>query len=383
MRIWNAVALIGAIALFTAAAHAQYTSPAVDFFMHDRFYDTFLRDHYRFEEPMPLRIEYWYVNWLDSGGGANEYKDHLHLEGLFPVYRGRKLIIDLPFQYFRLPIWAEIEEQAGTEIPSYGGYINVLHPNLMTRWTITDRLKSIIGWEYNLKGDGGEEGNFGKPSGRIVCLLKGFLSYDLHEQLNFAAGARFDRYYYDTREDPDISFKLADRLYCQPAIMLNWHPSDSFTLLLGIPGAGVHLELSRVLKAEARVSIDERGMGDFPHAEIAIRAKPLERTNLTLRFFNTPYMEIPIKGSSLQQLEASSTTPQAERLFYTDKSIILEIGRELNPAALVSLGFRYSPGGDVELKDRNYKNVTKLDTKPHFAVGATFTVDIEALAGVR
>jgi len=367
MRVWKAIALMFMI---TAAAHAQSTSPAVDFFMHDRLHETFLRDHYRFKEPKPLRIEYWYVNWLDSSEGADEYRDHLHLEGLFPLYTGQKLIVDIPFHYSYIPIWAETGED------DFGSSINVLEPHLISRWRITNRLKSIIGWEYNLRGDGGDEGNFGKSSGRQICLLKAFFSYDLHTQLNFAAGARFDRYYYDIGEEPDVSFKLADRLYCQPAIMMNWHPSDNFTMLLGIPGVGVHLALGDVLKAEARATIDGK-------AEIAFRVRPLERISATLRFLNVPYMEIPIKGRNFHTVAAQHAVPLAERLCYTSKSILIEIGRELNPAALASLGFQYSPGGDVELKDKRYKDVIKLDGKSHFAIGATFTVDIEALAGAR
>jgi len=148
-------------------------------------------------------------------------------------------------------------------------------------------------------------------------------------------------------------------------------------VLLGVPGMGIHLSLGHVLKAEARLSVDRK-------AEIAFRATPLERTSATLRFFNTPYMEIPIKGRSFEELEARSTVSlMAERLCYNDRSILFEVGRELNPAALASLAFRYSPGGDVELRDGRYKDVVKLDGKPHFAIGATFTVDIEALTGTR
>jgi len=362
MRICSIIALMFMI---TTAAHAQYVSPAVDFFMHDRFYETFLRDYYRFEEPKPLRAEYWYVNWLDSGEGADEYRDYLHLEGLFPVYMSQKLIVDIPFQYSHVPIWAETVRKA-----NFGTSVNVLQPNLMTRWRITDRLKSIIGWEYNLKGDG-EKFKLREPDGRMVCLLKGFFSYDLHTQLNIVAGARFDRYYYDTSEKPDVSFELADRLYCQPAVMLNWHPSADFTMLLGIPGVGVHLALGDMLKVEARAATDKK-------VEVAFRVKPIERISATLRFLNIPYVEIPIKSRNF-----NDDMPPAERLFCTNKSILFEIGWELNPAALASLGFRYSPGGDVELKDRQYKNVIKLDGKPYFTIGATFTVDMEAFAGAR
>ncbi len=360
MRIWRTTAITFIFALMSVTALCtQEASPAIDFFMHGRFHDTFLRDHYRFEEPKPLRIEYWYTRWLDTSGGDEEYRDYLHLEALLPIYSGRKLIVDIPFQYIRMPIWAESEQYA------FARNISFVRPHLTTRWTITDRLKSIVGWEYNLKGD---SKNIGRPAGRKICLLKGFFSYDLHAQLNLVAGVRFDRYYYDTDEETD-TFKLATRLYYHPAVMLNWHPSDDFSLLLGIPGAGIHLALGRALKVEARGSIDKE-------VEIALRAKPIERTSVILRFINAPHTEIPIKGSIFNEA-------LAERLYHTERAVLFEIGRELNPAALASLGFRYSPGGDVELKDRLYKDVVELDGKPRFTVGATFTVDLEALVKKR
>jgi len=363
MKIWKITAIIFISAFISVTAvYAQDASPAIDFFMHGRFHDTFLRDHYRFEEPKPLRIEYWYTRWLDTSGSDEEYRDHIYIEALLPVYSGQKLIVDIPFQYIRVPIWAESEQYTFARDASF------VRPHLTTRWRINDRLKSIIGWEYNLKGD---SENIGKPAGRKICLLKGFLSYDLHAQLNLVAGVRFDRYYYDTDEETDTldTFKLADRLYYKPAVMLNWHPSDDFSVLLGIPGAGVHLALGKALKVEARASIDKE-------VEVALRAKPVERTSVILRFINAPYMEIPIKGRTFNGI-------LAERLYHTEKAVLFEIGRELNPAALASLGFRYSPSRDVELKDRLYKDVVKLDGKPCFAVGATFTVDLEALVKKR
>ena len=358
MRIWKTAVIMF---LFTAAAYAQPISPAADFFMYDRFYETFLRDHFRFGEAKPLRIEYLYANWLDSSEGADEYRDHLHLESSVPIYSGRKLIVDIPFQYHRFPVWAETEEA------TFGDGISVIEPGLITRWTIADRFRSIIGWEYNLKGDGE---NFGRSTGRQICLLKAFFSYDLHTQLNFVAGVRFDRYYYDTDEESDV-FELADRLYYHPAIMLNWHPSNDFTVLLGIPAVGVHLALGNALKAEARAAIDKK-------VEVALRVRPFERTSATLRFLNIPYTEVPIEDRSFDD-----NSLVAERLYYTDKSIQLEMGRELNPAAIASVCFRYSPGSDLEFKDGDYENSTTLEGKPRFSVGVTFTVDIEVLAGRR
>jgi hypothetical protein len=87
-------------------------------------------------------------------------------------------------------------------------------------------------------------------------------------------------------------------------------------------------------------------------------------------------MEIPIKGRIFDGI-------LAERLYHTEKAVLFEIGRELNPAALASLGFRYSPSRDVELKDRLYKDIVELDGKSYFSVGATFTVDLEALVKKR
>ena len=208
MRIWGIVLLV---LMFTTAAHAQYRESAVDFFMHDRIYDMYLRDYYRFKEPKPLRIEYWYMNWLDSSEDASEYADHLQFEGTIPIYRSDDFLIDIPFQYTRMPIWAENEEDV------FGNSINTVQAHLITRWVITERFKSLIGWKYCMRGDGEM---YDSPSGRMITILDGLFSYDLHTQLNFATGARIDRYYYDTREEPDLGFELSDRLYLQPEIML-------------------------------------------------------------------------------------------------------------------------------------------------------------------
>lgn len=363
MKVLKAVVLIF---IFTAVvANAQDKFSAIDFFMHDRFHDTFLRDYYRFQEPLPLRIEYYYVNWLDSSERADDHRDQLHIEGMIPIYRGLdgRLIVDVPIRYSRIPIWSETEEI------TLGRRLNIIEPHLTSRWVITDRLKSIVGWEYNMKGD---DDSIGESNGREICLLKALFSYDLHRQLNLVAGLRFDRYYYDIDEEPDaVSYKLTDRLYYQPAIMLNWHPSNSLIVLLGIPGSGIYAALGQVLKAEVRASIDER-------IEVALRAMPLEKTRATLRFLNSPYAEFPIMSTNL-----SEDKSPAERLSYTSKSFIFEIGRELNPAALASLGLLYSPGSDVNLKDRDQKDVMTLDGKSRFAIGATFIMDIQALVEKR
>jgi len=347
MKVWLFVFLF----MLTSVAYAQQISPAIDFLMHDMLYDALLRDHFRFEEPNPLRIEYWYVNWLNSKAGTDEYRDYLDLEGKFPLYRGSRLKVDIPFQYYRVPVWAENRETA------FGSSIHVVQPNLMTRWKITDRLKSIAGWEYSLKGDGA---NLGKSRGRAVSLLKGFLSYDLHEQINLIGGISLDRYYYDIDEEWGV-FKLANRLYCRPAAMLNWHPDGYFTLLLGIPDAGVQLALGEILKAEIRAATDRK-------LEVAVRSKPIERTSAVLRFLKIPCTDVPIKS------------PLAEKLFYTGRSVRLEIGYELNPAALASLGLQYGISGTVKLKDSQNKDIVAMDGKPYFAVGFTFTVNIEAFA---
>lgn len=347
--------------IFTTIGYAQNISPPIEFFMHGRDNDTFLRDHFQFAESKPLRIEYSYTNWLDSGKNSSEYKDNLKIECLFPIYNGEKFKVDIPLQYSYIPVWGEADDV------EYGRKISIIKPQLMTRWTITPKLKSIVGWEYNLKGDGEY---FGNPKGRKICLLKGFLSYDLYSQLNLAVGARFDRYYYDTYEESD-TFKLDDRLYYQPAAMINWHPSKNFIILLGIPYMGAYLNFGNMLKAEARLSIDKE-------MEFALKTEPIEKTSATLRFFNTPYLEVPAKERVFGNAAAV-----AERLSYTDKRIMLEIGRRLNPAAEASLAFVYALGNDLELDDKSGNNVITLDGKPHFDIAATFTLELDALTGKR
>jgi hypothetical protein len=351
--------------MITVAAQAQDVMPAIDFFMYDRLYEVFLRDYFRFEEPKPLRIEYWYVNWQDTESNLDEYRDLLHIEGAIPIHFGDKLMVDIPFQYSHAPLFAE----DGNNV--YGNNISFVNPYLITRWWITDRFKSIIGWQFSLKGD---SDTFGEVSGRRICLLKGLFSYDLNTQLNFVAGARLDRYYYDTDKEHDVddepdTFRLARRLYYRPAAMLNWHPNDNLTVLLGIPDTGFSLSLGDLLKAEARAAIDKK-------IEVAIGIRPANRIRNTLRFLNTPYTEVPIKSTTFQE-----DSPPAERLYYTNKSIVFELGWELNPASLASVGLRYSPSSELEFKDRNYEDVIKMDSNPSYAIGATFTVDIEALLG--
>ncbi|MFC1715122.1 hypothetical protein ACFL6S_15755 [Candidatus Poribacteria bacterium] len=357
MRIWVIIALM---LMFTAAAHAQFELPVIDFFLHDRPYDTFLRDYFRFNEPKPLRVEYSHTSWQDSDERSTEFSDYLHLEGMLPIYLGGKLTIDIPFQFSHVPIWAESEETL------FGDSINLLDPHLMTRWTFSDRLKAIVGWEYTMKG---VSENFGKTIGKRICLLKGYVSYDLNSQLNVVAGSRLDRYLYDTDEESG-AFELADRLYYQPALMLNWHPNERLTLLLGMPYTGVHLKLGDMVKAEARANIDKK-------AEIALSVSPVERVIATLKFSNTPYKEYPIR-------KRGEDESLIKMLSYTDKSVALELGWKLNPAALASLALRYGSGGDVELKDRYNENILEeLDGKAHFDVGATFTMALEALLGMR
>ena len=349
------------------AANAQDVMPAVDFFMYDRFHEVFLRDYFRFQEPKPLRMEYWYENWLDSTGDTDEYRDHLHIEGSLPIYAREKFRVDIPFQYSRVPVWAEGDGY------TFGGSINLFKPYLITRWWITDSLKSIVGWEYNLKGDGKK---FGGASGRQICLFNGLLSYDLIKQLNLVAGVRLDRYYYETGKEHGIdeypdAFKLARRLYYRPAAMLNWHPNNNFTILLGIPDSGVRLVLGDLLKAEARADVNKR-------FEVALEMSPIERIRATLRFLNLPFTGIPIESTVFQE-----NNPPADRLYFTSKSIIFEVGWELNPASIASLGLRYSPSSNVEFKDRDYKDVIDIDSKSSYAIGVTFIVDIEALIGRR
>ena len=231
----------------------------------------------------------------------------------------------------------------------------------MTRWTLSDHLKAIVGWEYTMKG---VSERFGETIGKRICLLKGNVSYDLNSQLNVVAGSRLDT------DEESGAFELADRLYYQPAIMVNWHPSERLILLLGMPYTGVHLKLGDMVKAEARANIDKK-------AEIALSVSPVERVIATLKFSNTPYKEYPIR-------KKGEDDPLIKMLSYTDKSVSFELGWKLNPAALASLAFRYGSAGDAELKDRYNENILEeLDGKAHFDVGATFTMALEALLGMR
>ena len=341
--------------VFTTMGYAQVIiSPPIEFFMHNRAYDTFLRDYFQFEESNPLRIEYSYTNWLDSGENSGEYRDNLLIECLVPIYTRERFIVNIPFKFSYTPIWIESEEIG------YGRKISIVEPHLTTRWTITPKLKSIIGWEYNMKGDGDYLGN---KEGTKICFLKGFLSYDLNSHLNIMVGARLDKYFYDTNEKSD-TFKITDQLYYYPAAMLNWHPSKNFIVLLGIPYTGAHFAFGNILKAEARLSVDKE-------VELALKTEPIEKTTATLRFFNTPYHEIPIRKYK------STEEDKLERLSYTDKRLMFEIGRRLNPAAEVSLTLTYALGKDLEIADKN------IDGKPRFDIAATFTLELEALTGKR
>jgi hypothetical protein len=65
------------------------------------------------------------------------------------------------------------------------------------------------------------------------------------------------------------------------------------------------------------------------------------------------------------------------RFSNTRQNILAEIGRELNPAALVSIGVQYSPKSELTFKTNGKEY--KLDCKPNFAVGVKFTVDVKVL----
>ena len=70
------------------------------------------------------------------------------------------------------------------------------------------------------------------------------------------------------------------------------------------------------------------------------------------------------------------------RISHTRKSVSFETGIELNPGALASFSVQYFPGGDVKFKNVN-QEPTIMDGKPGFALGARFTVDIEALLQLK
>ena len=86
--------------LIATFAYADYVSPAIDFFMHGRQYETFLRDHYRFDESKPLRIEYSYMKWRNSHSLSSEYSDYLSMEITLPTYKSQRLSIDIPVELF-------------------------------------------------------------------------------------------------------------------------------------------------------------------------------------------------------------------------------------------------------------------------------------------
>ena len=352
-----------ALMLITTFAYAdEYVSPTIDFFMHGRQYDTLIRDHYRFEEQKPLQIEYSYVKWLDSRSISSEYSDYLHLETTLPIYKAKRFAIDIPLDYSRIPIWAESEKT------DFGCGVNILYVSLMGRVLITNSLRSIIGFEYNTKGD---SDTFAKADGRMISIPKLILSYEMPGHLNVMAGVRLDKYYYET-EETDFALKLNDRLYCQPMGMLNWHPSDNLILLLGVPYSGISIGLGKLLKVEARGSIVRQDV------ELGMRLKPIDRTNVTLRFLSTPYSEIPVIGFKVSEKEKFLTG----RISHTRKTMSFEAGRELNPGALAALGIQYSPGSELKFKDEKQK-YHPLDGKPNFTIGARLTVDIEALLQIK
>jgi hypothetical protein len=349
------ICLVIFLLMLATTAYAQYVSPAIDFFMQGRQYDTFLRDHFQFDEPKPLRIDYNYVKWLDTSSDTSEYADNLHLEASMPIFVSDRLAVDVPFYYYRLPIWAEKDKI------DFGDDINILSPSVLVKIALSDKLKSTIGIEYNLKGD---TETFGKLESKMVCIPELILSYDLFKKINLMIGGRLERYYYDT-EETDLSVKLDDQLYFKPAGMINWHPSRHFKLLLGVPYSGVSIDLNSKIKAEARVSTTKS-------AEVALRIKPAEKTNISLRFNNSPYLEIPVFGLRVGKDEFLDG-----RFSSTRQSVGFEIGRELNPAALASFAGQYSPRSDLTFNASGKEY--KLDCKPNFAIGAKFTVDIKAL----
>jgi hypothetical protein len=342
---------------FTTAVCADYMLPAVDFFMHGRQYEMYLRDHFRFDEPRPLQIEYDYTKWLDSNSISSEYADHLSLETDLPIYSSQRVFVDIPFSYSRLPVWAESEKI------NYGATISMISPSIVSRVVIANKFKSIIGIEYNLKGDSEA---FGKSDGRMICVPNLVLSYDLLNQLNIMAGGRLERYYYDTN-DTDYAMELADRLYLRPIAMLNWHPNDNFAILLGLPYLGGYVTLAKgIIKAEARATINQ-------NFEVGLRIRPIDKTNVTLRLLNIPYKEIPVEGFIT---EAGNFLKG--RIDHTRRTFSFEAGRELNPAAIASLGVQYVPGSDVNFTGKDGQKYP-LNGKPNYSIGVKFTVDIEAL----
>jgi hypothetical protein len=361
MKTCLVVVVVVVVVIFIATfAYADYVSPAIDFFMHGRQYETFLRDYYRFDESKPLRIEYSYMKWLNSNSLSSEYADNLSMETTLPTYKSQRLSIDIPFNYSSVPIWSEGEKT------NFGCYMKTINLSLVGRLMITNSFRSIIGLEYNIKGDSDA---FGKADGRFISIPKLILSYELFKQLNIMAGARIDKYYYDT-DVADYALELADRLYCQPMAMINWHPSDNFILLLGLPYSGASVGFGDLLKLEARGSVYK----DF---EIGLRSKPIARINLAVRFTNTPYSEIPVESFKITEVGQFLSG----RITNTRKNISFETGVELNPGALASFSVQYFPGGDVKFKNVDQESI--IDGKPGYALGARFTVDIEALLQLK
>jgi len=353
------VCLFAFLLMLATTVCAEYVSPAIDFFMQGRQYDTFLRDHFQFDEPKPLWIDYNYVKWLDTNSDASDYSDYLHIETSIPMYNSDRLSVDIPFVFTRLPVWAEKDKY----VLSDG--VNILSAPLTIRLAITDNFRSLFGIEYNIKGD---SETFNKPKGKMAHIPEIVLSYNLSKKFNLMLGGHLERYFYET-EETDFAIELDDMLYLIPISMINWHPSDNFLLLLGFPYSGVSLKIGDKIRTEARFSISQKG-------EIALKLKPIEKTNISLRFINSPYLEIPVEISALA-FGLSEDKVLNGRFSNTRQNVIIEVGRELNPAALVSIGFRYSPKSDLTFKtdEKEYE----LDCKPNFAVGVRFNVDVKAL----
>lgn len=348
------------ILMISNFASAEYVTPAVDFFMYGRSYDMQLRDYFRFEEPKPLRIEYFYINWLESQSGSGEFRDRLHIETMVPIYKGEKLLVDIPIEFSRIPTWAEKENY------SFGDNISNLETDLIVRWNLKNKLKFMLGGEYKLKG--GSE-IFGKSSGMTISPIKLISSYDISKRINFAIGIRLDKYYYDTDEESE-SFKLSNRLYYYPISMINLHTGEKITLMLGYPDSGVSLSFIDMIKAEARISINQE-------IQCAIRLRPINRTNISLRYLKIPYKEIPVRP-----LVSPYDEPIADRVSFNSNVFSFEIGRELNPAALASIGFSYFPDFDVNFKN-DHRDVITLNGKSNYVLGITFTVDFATLFQIR
>ncbi|MBD3184914.1 hypothetical protein GF312_21710 [Candidatus Poribacteria bacterium] len=343
--------------LFAGIAQAQETSEAIDFFMYGRLQESLIRDYYQFDDPGSLRLEYWYENWANSDYHSSEYKDHLHIEGRIPLYRRGIFMLDLPLQYDLIPVWAEKDRTL------FGKNLSFLNIEILTRWTIAQGLKSMLSIGYNVKGDGEK---FGTSEGRKISLLRGSLSYEPANYLSMAAGIDLDRYFYDTDENPG-SYELSDRLYFLPIAMINWHPGNNFLLMLGYPYSGLHLSYEDIIKTELRASLHQ-------NIDFGIRVKPVERLNIVLRFLYRPYYGVPVEGYDLYQ-----NIWLGDQLEFTEKSFVLEIGRELNPAALASIGIRYTPEDEIEIKDKENNEIWKTDINSRLAFGVTFTVDLNAL----